>query len=240
MLYLLVILLAIILGVLFGTFKRKKLDISYIRLEKVWLAFLAFGIQTITRIFSMKGVSFLVKYSWLTQGVVFVLLFVALWYNRKHLGLWIIALGASLNALVMMVNGGRMPVSLEKLVKVDMPEFIELIKSGADINALSMDGTAPIHLAAAEGYIDVIKVLVEKGANVELEDSNQMRAVDIAAKNDRQAVVDFFKEKYNLEPRESSYYEENSSDFNNDDSDSGDNNQGEDDSGSSEYGEYNY
>jgi ankyrin repeat protein len=31
------------------------------------------------------------------------------------------------------------------------------------------DGTAPIHLAAAEGYIDVIKVLVEKGANVELE-----------------------------------------------------------------------
>jgi len=115
-----------------------------------------------------------------------------------------------------------------------------LIKSGADINALSMDGTAPIHLAAAEGYIDVIKVLVEKGANVELEDSNQMRAVDIAAKNDRQAVVDFFKEKYNLEPRESSYYEENSSDFNNDDSDSGDNNQGEDDSGSSEYGEYNY
>jgi hypothetical protein len=28
-----------------------------------------------------------------------------------------------------------------------------------------------------------------------------MRAVDIAAKNDRQAVVDFFKEKYNLEPR---------------------------------------
>ncbi|HON14894.1 MAG TPA: hypothetical protein PLA51_00275, partial [Spirochaetota bacterium] len=66
------------------------------------------------------------------------------------------------------------------------------------------------------------------------------RAVDIAAKNDRQAVVDFFKEKYNLEPRESSYYEENSSDFNNDDSDSGDSNQGEDDSGSSEYGEYNY
>ncbi|AUG58186.1 DUF5317 domain-containing protein [Acetivibrio saccincola] len=153
MLYLLVILLAIILGVLFGTFKRKKLDISYIRLEKVWLAFLAFGIQTITRIFSMKGVSFLVKYSWLTQGVVFVLLFVALWYNRKHLGLWIIALGASLNALVMMVNGGRMPVSLEKLVKVDMPEFIELIKSGADNKHVVMSEATKLNFLADIFYL---------------------------------------------------------------------------------------
>ena len=82
--------------------------------------------------FFNERVSFLVKIQLADPGGSFVLLFVALWYNRKHLGLWIIALGASLNALVMMVNGGRMPVSLEKLVKVDMPEFIELIKSGAD------------------------------------------------------------------------------------------------------------
>ena len=153
MLYLLVILLAIILGVLVGTVKKRKFDISCITLEKVWLAFIAFGIQTVTRILSMKGVVFIAKYSQITQGVVFTLLFIVLWYNRKHLGLWIIALGASLNALVMMVNGGRMPVSLEKLEKVDMPEFIELLKSGADNKHIVMSELTKLNFLADIFYI---------------------------------------------------------------------------------------
>ncbi|HHX18409.1 MAG TPA: DUF5317 domain-containing protein [Clostridium sp.] len=153
MLYFLVILLAIILGILIGTIKGKKFDISCIGIEKMWLVLLAFGIQTITRIFSMKGLSFLVKYSWITQGVVFVLLFIALWYNRKHFGLWIIALGASLNALVMMVNGGRMPVSIEKLENVNMPEFIELLKSGADNKHVVMSELTKLNFLADIFYL---------------------------------------------------------------------------------------
>ena len=153
MLYLLVILLAIILGVLVGTVKKRKFDISCITLEKVWLAFIAFGIQTVTRILSMKGLVFIAKYSQITQGVVFTLLFIVLWYNRKHLGLWIIALGASLNALVMMVNGGRMPVSLEKLENLDMPEMIELLKSGADNKHVVMSELTKLNFLADIFYI---------------------------------------------------------------------------------------
>lgn len=153
MLYLLVILLAVFFGVFVGTVRRRKFDISCIKLEKVWLALLAFGIQTVTRILSMKGFTFLTKYSYITQGVVFVLLFIAIWYNRKHLGLWIIASGASLNALVMMVNGGRMPVSLEKLENVDMPEMIELLKSGADNKHVVMSELTKLNFLADIFYM---------------------------------------------------------------------------------------
>ncbi|MDQ2087393.1 DUF5317 domain-containing protein [Herbivorax sp. ANBcel31] len=153
MLYLVVILLAIFFGVLVGTIKGKKFDISHVRLEKMWLVLLAFGIQTITRVLSMSGFDFLVKYSFITQAVVFLLLFICLWYNRKYIGLWIIGLGASLNGLVMMANGGRMPVSLKKLEKVDLPEAIELLKAGADNKHVVMDETTNLNFLADIFYI---------------------------------------------------------------------------------------
>lgn len=153
MLYLLAILLAIFLGILVSTIKGKKFDISYMRLEKTWLALLAFGIQTITRIFALKGFTFFVKYSWITQAIVFVLLFTTLWHNRKYFGLWIIGLGASLNGLVMMVNGGKMPVSLEKLEKVDMCELINLLKAGLDNKHTVMTELTKLNFLADIFYI---------------------------------------------------------------------------------------
>lgn len=153
MLYLFVILLAIFLGIFVGTIKRKKFDISYIKLEKMWLVLFAFGIQTVTRIFALKGFAFFVRYSWITQLIVFALLFATLWHNRKHLGLWIIGMGASLNGLVMIMNGGRMPVSLEKLKKVEQPEFIELLKAGADNKHIIMGKTTKLNFLADIFYI---------------------------------------------------------------------------------------
>lgn len=75
-----------------------------------------------------------------------------------------------------------------------------LIAAGADVNAISIDGSTPAHLASEPGYIDVIKALAEKNADFTILDSNQERAVDIAARNGHAAILEFFKDKYNLEP----------------------------------------
>jgi len=75
-----------------------------------------------------------------------------------------------------------------------------LVKSGADVNALSLNGSAPVHIAAAEGFLEIIIILAENNADFSIEDSNQERGVDIAARNNHAAIVEYFKNKYNLEP----------------------------------------
>ena len=44
----------------------------------------------------------------------------------------------------------------------------ELIERGSDINAITKDGSYPLSIAAKVGNINILKFLVEKGANIEL------------------------------------------------------------------------
>lgn len=75
-----------------------------------------------------------------------------------------------------------------------------LVNAGADVNAIAMDGSAPVHLACEGGYLDIIKVLAEKKADFSIIDANRERGVDIASRNGHAAIVEFFKNRYNLEP----------------------------------------
>lgn len=52
-----------------------------------------------------------------------------LWLNRQHYGFLLIFAGVFLNFLVMALNGGRMPVSLEAAMILD-PYYIDVLKSG--------------------------------------------------------------------------------------------------------------
>jgi len=102
----------------------------------MWLAIVAFVLQTVTRILGIRGVESAVKFSFLIQAVVFVLLLFCFWFNREYIGLWFVGLGASLNALVMLVNGGRMPVSLEAMQKAGIKEVTEMIMSALTTSML--------------------------------------------------------------------------------------------------------
>ena len=46
-----------------------------------------------------------------------------------------------------------------------------LLKARVDINALNVEGLSPLHLAAIEGNIEVTKLLISEGANIEVTDS---------------------------------------------------------------------
>ena len=61
--------------------------------------------------------------------MVYVLGLLFLYMNRKNPGFKLIFIGVFLNFLVMVLNGGRMPVSVEASAVLD-PEYIEVIKEG--------------------------------------------------------------------------------------------------------------
>ena len=67
------------------------------------------------------------------SGYIFMLVYIAgmffLAMNRQYKGFVLILIGVFLNFLVMAVNGGRMPVSMEAAVILD-PGYIEAIKGG--------------------------------------------------------------------------------------------------------------
>ena len=43
-----------------------------------------------------------------------------------------------------------------------------LLKDNVDINALNAKGLSPLHLAVIEGNIEVTKLLISEGANIEI------------------------------------------------------------------------
>ncbi|MBT2289939.1 DUF5317 domain-containing protein [Paenibacillus albidus] len=67
------------------------------------------------------------------SGFFFIAVYVAglyiLWLNRKNQGFPLIFAGVFLNFLVMAVNGGKMPVSLEAASVLD-PYYVDMLRSG--------------------------------------------------------------------------------------------------------------
>ncbi|HHV29740.1 MAG TPA: DUF5317 domain-containing protein [Clostridium sp.] len=153
MLYLTVIVLAFVLALTVQGLKGKFCGFPDIKLRKTWLAVVAFALQTITRLLGIRGVESAVKYSFIIQALVFALLLVCLWSNREYVGLWFIGLGAFMNGLVMLINGGRMPVSLEAMQKAGIKEVTDMILSGADNKHAVISSTTKLKFLADVIYL---------------------------------------------------------------------------------------
>ncbi len=67
------------------------------------------------------------------SGYLFMIIYIVgllfLFLNRHYQGVWIIFIGVLLNFIVMLLNGGRMPVSLEASIILD-PMYAEALKNG--------------------------------------------------------------------------------------------------------------
>ena len=55
-----------------------------------------------------------------------------------------------------------------------------LLRSGADVAAVNMNGQTPLHSAALQGHADVVSILVEKGAPVNVKAANGDTPLDAA------------------------------------------------------------
>ena len=62
-----------------------------------------------------------------------------------------------------------------------MIEAIKLcVQQGLDVNAFNASGQTALHIAAARGDNDVVKVLAENGAMLDLEDKQHRTPLDLA------------------------------------------------------------
>lgn len=79
--------------------------------------------------------------------------------------------------------------ALHGVVGEDRPEVARLlIAKGADVNAQTRDGTAPLHVAA---YPEMVGILVEAGAKVDLVDNEGRTPLIVqAAEPDSEAVME--------------------------------------------------
>jgi ankyrin repeat protein len=82
----------------------------------------------------------------------------------------------------------------EELLKAAREGYVEKVKDllarGADPNAIRL-GTTPLHIAAGHGHFDIVKILVENGANVNVKDLMGFTPLHSAIMGDHFAIVKF-------------------------------------------------
>ena len=70
----------------------------------------------------------------------------------------------------------------------------ELLKHEVDINAPGEFEQTPLHLAVINGNIDIVELLVENGADVELVDEKNQNALDYAIDEKNEKIFNFLNE----------------------------------------------
>ena len=72
------------------------------------------------------------------------------------------------------------------------------MQAGCDVNSQTMSGDTPCHLAAYRGYSEIVQVLVEHGASLEMVNKKN-RNIYIEARNgSHKELVRYLQAVYNL------------------------------------------
>jgi hypothetical protein len=93
-------------------------NLAHVQVRWAWLAPLAFLMQAYLIFFPAERAGGLLSARSLLLTASHILLFVVVWQNRHLSGVKLLGLGLALNFLVMLVNGGFMPITPEALVQI--------------------------------------------------------------------------------------------------------------------------
>jgi hypothetical protein len=140
---------ALLIGIFITHINGRKPSFSNIKFEKSWLLLIAVALQILSSIAEVREYKFATSIAWMVNGTIFCLAFLVIWFNREYFGLWFIGLGAFLNALVMLLNGGRMPVDMSLLGnEAYMAKALDLMQRGADSKHVALDEATRIPILA--------------------------------------------------------------------------------------------
>lgn len=122
------IILGLIVGFFRGGLKHGLVQFSNIRLKAGWMFPLLLVFQFFM-FYIQERSSIVAAASGYIYIAVYVVGLIFLWFNRHNKGFWLVLAGVFLNFLVMLVNGGRMPVSYEAASVLE-PVYLEMLQSG--------------------------------------------------------------------------------------------------------------
>ena len=121
----------IIISIIIGLLRNGKLSsLSQISLKRTELIVLACLIQGGIIFLGSRNIKFVLDYSSYMIIFSYIVLLLAVWYNKKLKGMKIIALGIILNFIVIVANSGHMPVLLSSLYKAGLNDFALVLKEG--------------------------------------------------------------------------------------------------------------
>jgi hypothetical protein len=126
------IIIGLIIGLIRAGFRNGLAALSQIRIRGGWI-FPALLVLQFCLFFLKDKVKFIADYNGYMFMVVYAVGLYVLFLNRKEKGFWWIFVGVALNFLVMLVNGGKMPVSLEAASVLD-PVYSEMLKNGTVVS----------------------------------------------------------------------------------------------------------
>ncbi|NSW90566.1 MAG: DUF5317 domain-containing protein [Firmicutes bacterium] len=145
MLYIISVVLGIVAALIVG---GKFSNFVNFKFRKGLLIIFGLLIQYAAQIATQRYSYKIINNALLINAVIYCLLFAGFWFNRKYLGINVIALGTGLNALVILLNKGRMPVSYEVLLKNDLQQAINMVKEGLDFKHMFIDEGAKLAFLA--------------------------------------------------------------------------------------------
>ena len=122
----------IIISIIIGLLRNGKLSsLSQISLKRTELIVLACLIQGGIIFLGSRNIKFVLDYSSYMLIFSYIVLLLAVWYNKKLKGINFIALGIIFNFIVIVANGGHMPVLLSSLYKAGLNDFAMILKEGS-------------------------------------------------------------------------------------------------------------
>jgi hypothetical protein len=130
------ILLGLIVGLLRGSVRQGLNNLSRIRLGALWV----FPALLVVQLLIFIGQR---EWDWLSDNagiflmVVYGAAMVFVWLNRAQPGFYVLLAGIAMNFLVMLLNGGKMPVSRE-MAEMAIPAGLPMLEQGDGTKHLIM------------------------------------------------------------------------------------------------------
>ena len=73
----------------------------------------------------------------------------------------------------------------------ELAEVEKSLANGTDVNSADEEGYSALHAASENGYLDVVKLLVEKGANVDYK--GEYTALQLAEMAEQVEIIEYLK-----------------------------------------------
>src|SRR6185436_1060365 len=78
----------------------------------------------------------------------------------------------------------------------DRAAIVRLLDAGIDVNAKARYNATALMFASDKGHVEIVRLLIERGANVNAEDTfYQFKAIDLALMNNHRAVAQLLLER---------------------------------------------
>jgi len=92
---------------------------------------------------------------------------------------WFYAVGTVAGGAAGAMGGAVGPLYL--LHSTDSVELAEaFLDAGAELDGIDPDGATPLHRAVVNGFVDVAVFLIQKGADIDIENDEGKTPIDIA------------------------------------------------------------